>query len=107
MIDIAEDATEIRFVLEAVLTPDHPRYHAPAAGEQYCYVDGELVFGEVRSVEWLDRSFRKYKDATGTEDMGNIDSLTSSDGVYTVVGDWGKVQICTSADPEFRISESG
>ncbi|WP_246180781.1 hypothetical protein [Nocardia ninae] len=104
MTDIVERASEIKFVLEAVLTPEHPQYHPPGAGEQYCYACGDLVFSEVRRVEWVYRSFRKYKDATGTEDLGNIDSLTSSEGIYTVVGDWGRVHIHSSPDPEFRIS---
>ncbi|QBS46188.1 hypothetical protein [Nocardia sp. CS682] len=104
--DIVESASEFRFVLEAVLAPEHPHYHPPAAGDQYCYADGDLVFSEVRGVEWVDRSFQKYKDATGTMDLGNIDSLTRSDGVYTAIGDWGRVQIHSSAEPEFRISET-
>lgn len=104
--NIVESPSGIRFALEAVLTPKHPRYEAPAADEQHFYVAGELVFSEVLGVEWLERSVRKYNDATGVEDLGSIDSLTSSDGVYLMIGDWGKVQICTSADPEFRISES-
>ncbi|MFF3225007.1 hypothetical protein ACFYV7_19600 [Nocardia suismassiliense] len=105
--DIVESAREFRFVLEAVLMPEHPYYRPPVAGDQYCYADGDLVFSEVRGVEWVDRSFQKYKDATGTEDLGNIDSLTSSEGIYTVMGDWGRVRIHSSADPEFRISATG
>ncbi|MFC9432325.1 hypothetical protein [Nocardia sp. NPDC057030] len=105
VLDIVEGSAEVRFVLEAVLTPEHLRYHSPAPGEQYCYIGGELVFTEVRSVEWLDRSAQKYSDATGVEDLGNIDSLTGSEGVYSVNGDWGNIRIRSDADPEFRIGE--
>ncbi|MFE9582094.1 hypothetical protein ACFYO1_37360 [Nocardia sp. NPDC006044] len=105
VLEIVESAAEIKFVLEAVLTPEHPLYHAPAAGEQYCYVGGELVFSGVLGVEWLGRSFRKYRDDTGTEDLGNIDSLTNTGGVYSVAGDWGSVRIRSDADPEFRTSD--
>ncbi|MEU7142895.1 hypothetical protein ABZ942_25860 [Nocardia sp. NPDC046473] len=104
VIDIIESASEVKFLLEAVLTPEHSRYHSPTDGEQHCYVDGELVFTEVRSVEWLDQSLQSFKDATGNEDLGNIDSLTSSDGAYSVSGDWGRVRIRSNAEPEFRIS---
>jgi hypothetical protein len=103
VMDIVESPSELRFVLEAVLTPEHPQYHPPNVGEQYCYVDGELVFALVNHIEWIDRSFQKYKDATGTEDMGNIDSLTNADGVYSAEGDWGRVRIWSSEDPKFRI----
>ncbi len=102
VMDIVQSDSEITFVLEAVLTPEHPEYHPPIAGEQYCYTDGDLVFGEVLGIEWVDRSFRKYKDATGTEDLGNIDSLTNSEGIYSVAGDWGNVRIRTNSDPHFR-----
>ncbi len=101
VMDIVESDSGITFVLEAVLTPEHPEYHPPVAGEQYCYADGNLVFGDVLGIEWVDRSFQKYKDATGTEDMGNIDSLTNSEGVYSVIGDWGDVRIRSNSDPQF------
>lgn len=105
VLDIVETAAEIKFVLDAVLTPAHPLYHTPAAGEQYCYVGGELVFSGVLGIEWLERSVQNYRDAAGAEDLGNIDSLTSSGGVYSVNGDWGSVRIRSNAEPEFRIFE--
>lgn len=101
VVDVVEDSAELKFILEAVLTPEHPRYHEPAKNEQYCYLDGVLVFAPVARVEWLKRSFREYKDVSGTADLGNIDSLTNSDGVYSVEGDWGMVRIWSSADPQF------
>ncbi|MEV6560992.1 hypothetical protein AB0M22_35090 [Nocardia sp. NPDC051756] len=105
VLDIVERASAVKFVLEAVLMPEHSSYHEPSAGEQYCYVTGELVFSEVLGVEWLDRPVRKYKDASGAEDLGNIDSLTCSGGVYSVNVDWRNVRIRSNADPEFLISE--
>ncbi|MFI6216269.1 hypothetical protein ACIBCD_30105 [Nocardia brasiliensis] len=102
VIGIRESRSEVRFVLEAVLTPGHPCYRAPMPGEKHAYLDGELVFCDVQGVEWLDRSFQRYVDATGAEDLGNIDSLTSRDGVYSVIGDWGSVRIRSNVDPEFK-----
>ncbi|WP_433577957.1 hypothetical protein [Nocardia brasiliensis] len=101
VIDIRAGGSEVRFVLEAVLTPEHPCYRAPASGEKHAYLYGDLVFWDVQGVEWLDRSFQRYVDATGTEDLGNIDSLTNQDGVYSVIGDWGSVRIRSNVDPEF------
>ncbi|PXX66619.1 hypothetical protein DFR70_103368 [Nocardia tenerifensis] len=106
VLDIVESASEIRFVLEAVLMPEHALYRTPMTGEWYCYAEGALVFGESRDIEWLKLSFKRYKDAAGIEDWGNIDSLTDSDGVYTAVGDWGGVRIRSGTDPEFIISDS-
>jgi hypothetical protein len=99
VLDIVEHPTELRFVLEAVLTPERPQYRPPSAGEPHCHVDRELAFATVSHIKWIDRSSRKYKDATGSADMGNIDSLTDADGVYSVAGDWfgyGVVKIRSS-----------
>ncbi|AFT98855.1 hypothetical protein [Nocardia brasiliensis] len=101
VIDILESRSEVQFVLEAVLTPVHPCYRAPASGEKHAYLCGDLVFCDVQGVEWLDRSFQRYVDATGAKDLGNIDSLASRDGVYSVIGDWGSVRIRSNVDPEF------
>lgn len=107
VLDIVESASELVFVLEAVLTSSHPGYGTPAAGERYCYRDGVLVFAEVDRVEWAERSFRRSEDASGTTDLGNIDSLSSEDGVYSVEGDWGAVRIWSGFDPVFRIADQG
>ncbi|MEU2014141.1 hypothetical protein [Nocardia sp. NPDC019302] len=105
VLEVIERPTEVVFVLDAVLTPEHSMYRAPGAGEQYCYVRGDLIFENASRVEWLEKSFRKYKDASGSEDMGNIDVLTNTDGVYYLEGDWGKVRIWSADDPQFVISE--
>ncbi|WP_067819196.1 hypothetical protein [Nocardia inohanensis] len=104
VLDIVEEPGGFRFVLEAVLTPERPNYRNPISGEQYCYVEAELIFTNVSAVEWLDRSDRRSGDATGTEDLGNIDALTWADGVYSAEGDWGIVRIRSSTDPEFVVS---
>ncbi|MEU2091926.1 hypothetical protein [Nocardia beijingensis] len=104
VLEITERPAEVVFSLEAVLTPGHSMYSAPKAGEQYCYVHGDLIFVNVTRVEWLERSFRKYKDASGSEDMGNVDVLTNTDGVYYLEGDWGKVRIWSPDDPKFLVS---
>lgn len=104
VLDIVEQSGEVRFSLEAVLTPKNPKYHDPLPGEQYCYARAELVFREVSSTEWISRSFKKYTDADGEEDLGNIDVLRNSDDIYTVEGDWGKVRIRSVQAPEFNLA---
>ncbi|HET6424385.1 hypothetical protein [Nocardia aurea] len=101
VLKIVEGPTELRFFLEAVLTPGSPDYHDPKQGEQYCYQNGELIFLDVRSVKWVARSMHEYRDATGSEDLGNIDSLIERDGIYEVEGDWGRVEISSARDPQF------
>jgi hypothetical protein len=104
VLDIVERPSEIRFALEAVLTPDSPLYHEPLPGEQYCYVRGNLIFRGVTNTEWVVRSFQKYTDSDGEQDLGNIDSLTNENDIYMAEGDWGKVRIHTVQDPGFELT---
>lgn len=90
---IAESADRLSFRLDAVLTPDSPAYHAPRPGEQYCYAMASLVFPHVKGIEWLARADRHYTDATGEEDLGNIDTLEVTDDLFVAEGDWGRVRI--------------
>lgn len=90
---IAESADRLTFKLDAVLTPDSPAYHAPRTDEQYCYAMASLVFPDVKGIEWLARADRHYTDATGEEDLGNIDTLDVTDDLFVAEGDWGCVRI--------------
>ncbi|MGX1810189.1 hypothetical protein ACWIGI_31115 [Nocardia sp. NPDC055321] len=104
VLGIFELPNEVRFDLEAVLTRQHPAYHDPLPGEQYCYAKGNLVFAEVTEVQWLSRSGRQFTDATGEVDLGNIDALSNDDGVFAVEGDWGRVRIRSDSAPRFDLS---
>ncbi|WP_236573715.1 hypothetical protein [Nocardia caishijiensis] len=104
VVGIFEDSSEVRFSLEAVVRPGSPYYRDPRPGEQYCYRNGDLVFGNIRNVHWITRSPHAYRDATGTEDLGNIDCLIERNGVYDVEGDWGRVEITSARDPRFEIA---
>lgn len=90
---IAESADRLTFKLDAVLTPDSPAYRAPRPDEQYCYAMASLVFPDVKGTEWLTRADRHYTDATGEEDLGNIDTLDVTDDLFVAEGDWGCVRI--------------
>ena len=89
------------FKLDAVLTPEHPAYTSPPPDEQYCYRKGELVFDGVTAVDWLERSYRTSTDATGEEDLGNIDSLIVEGGAFHLEGDWGVAKIWCGCQPRF------
>lgn len=104
VLSIVETPGCLAFEMEAVLTPQHPAYHQPLVGEQYCYAHGDLVFSNVAKVEWVRRSNSRSIDASGDEDLGNIDRLTYTNGVYTAEGDWGEVLIHSSATPTFELS---
>jgi hypothetical protein len=106
VLDIVESAGRLTFSMLAVLTPEHPAYHDPRPGEQYCYAGGALVFSDVAHIDWLERSTQRYVDATGEIDLGNIDSLTTTDGMYEVAGDWGRVRIRCAGPPRFTMRDA-
>jgi hypothetical protein len=75
VLGISESSEQVVFRLDAVLTPAHPAYHSPRPGEQYCYANGCRVFPDVTRVVWLSRNSGHFTDASGQEDLGNIDIL--------------------------------
>lgn len=103
VLDIVEELPLVKFKIEAVLTPDHSYYRPPGPEEQYCYTMGWLVFTDVSHVEWESRNFRKYIDAEGEEDMGNIDFLRYHEDHWYAGGDWGEVRIFTTTRPRFTL----
>ena len=93
VLSVREAEGSLVFELEAVLTENHPKYKKPQEGEMHCYRKVLLRFLNVDSIEWLDRRFMAYKDASGEFDYGNIDSFVSCDGGYELTSDWGRVAI--------------
>lgn len=102
VLDITETSERVVFHLDAVLTPEYPAHHSPPPGEQYCYANGSLVFPDVTRVVWLSRNDRHYTDASGEEDLGNIDILTVDGDAVVAEGDWGAVRI-SGAQPRFEL----
>jgi hypothetical protein len=102
VLGISESSEEVVFHLDAVLTPEHPAYHPPRPGDQYCYANRSLVFPDVTRVVWLKRNINHYTDASGEEDLGNIDILTVDGDTFVAEGDWGAVRI-SGAHPRFEL----
>ena len=103
VLGIEEGTGSLRFRLDAVLTPGHPRYAAPAAGEQHCYVSAVLAFDGVAEIRWLSRSGEVAVDASGETDLGHVDSLVHDGDRFSIEGDWGAVEVHAAAPPGFRI----
>jgi hypothetical protein len=102
VLNIFETPAQLAFELDAVLTPDSPAYHPPRQGEQYYYENGRVVFPEATQIEWLRRSDRRFTDAAGDSDLGNIDILDLDGDAFVVEGDWGRVRI-VAAQPRFEL----
>ena len=73
------------FIVEAVLTENHPLYTPPESDEQYCYKKGKIVFQGLKCVKWINRNEAPFTDAFGEEDYGNIDVFELSNDKYVSV----------------------
>jgi hypothetical protein len=100
--EIVERPGELRFRLEAVLTESHPAYRPPNPGEQYRYALGWLVIPATRVV-WADRTDRRYTDASGDVDLGNIDFLVREPDHWRLGGDWGVVRTYPATEPRLDL----
>lgn len=81
------------FRLDAVLTPDHPRYQPPAPGEQHCYRRARLSVASSKRSTLHRSDAPPATDASGEVDFGNIDVFTlvdwDGDIAWEMSGDWG------------------
>lgn len=104
VLEILEEPATLRFRLDAVLTPTHPRYQPPAAGEQHCYAGAWLTFDQVRERQWLQRSTLIFTDANGEQDLGNIDQMTRDGDWWDLGGDWGRLRVRTASTPVLTLA---
>jgi hypothetical protein len=103
---IDETPSALSFKLDVVLTPGHPLYHGPRPGEQHCYADATLTIADAAKIEWVTRSPQTYRDATGEEDLGNIDSFQQIDDHFEITGDWGHVRVYSTAAPQLTFTSA-
>lgn len=90
---INESSEEIIFLMEFVLTKEHPEYSIPSEGEQYCYRKGKLSFKCCKKIKWSEKSLNQFFDKNKEVDLGNIDSFSVDEDVNFLEGDWGEVEI--------------
>lgn len=92
VLEVVERPSELAFRMEFVLREGHPRYRSPADTHQYCYAHGVLKFEGTTDVKWSDRRDVTSFDATGEQDLGNIDLLYRENGGFVASGEWGQVR---------------
>lgn len=85
--------TSVRFALDLVLTPEHPRYADPVPGEQYCFRRGHIDFVGVRRLLWTAQGAPPARDASGELDYGNIDLFNLTETGYELEGAWGRMEL--------------
>lgn len=81
------------FLVEIVLTKNHPMYSKPTPKEHYCYKKGIISFPKIENIVWVEVNMFPSIDANNEVDFGNIDSFFYEDGFYNISGDWGEMKI--------------
>ena len=102
VLDVEARPGVVRFVVDFVLTDQHPDYRPPPPDETYCFRRGELVFSGVRDVAWSGQGTPPAHDASSEIDYGSIDSLRWEPSRYELEGDWGRMEI-TAAGVHVRL----
>lgn len=95
MLEVAPSREGLALRLEAVLTPDHPLYEAPASGEQNCYRNAWLEVHSAEPIEVELSGARPAVDASRTEDLGNVDRFAVDErvGLLVLEGGWGSATV--------------
>lgn len=102
VLDIQISNTSAQFLLDLVITKNHPKYKHPSPKEQYCYKKSWLQFNQLKEFNWIKKIMYPYRDANEEIDYGNIDALIFLNEKYNLYGDWGEIEII-SAPPIVEI----
>ena len=92
---IEESKDELAFLLDLVLTEEHPLYSEPKYDEQYCYKKARLIFKKCEAINWIEKTNNLFSDNSGEIDLGNIDSFEKDGKENHLEGDWGEVILVT------------
>ncbi|WP_126975483.1 hypothetical protein [Frigidibacter oleivorans] len=83
--------------VELALLMGHPKYSPPAADERHCYKMGEIRFAAPREVCLSVKRWAVFFDASEEADLGNIDAFVWLNERHFLEGDWGKLDLRSSA----------
>ena len=102
VLDVAPSDHRLSFRIEAALTPEHPRYEPPRAGEQHCYRAGCLSLGSETPMDIRLSGNSPAFDANGEPDFGHVDVfvLNATENRWELEGDWGQA---SARDPEVSL----
>ncbi len=93
VLNIKAETNYVEFLLEVVLTENHPLYLPPCNQEQYCYKKAKLRFFNATEITWIEKTNVFFTDANNEIDYGNIDEFFKEENYFYLSGDWGKLRI--------------
>lgn len=95
VLDVVATERGVAFRLDAVLTPDHPRYQQPAPGEHHCYRRATLTLASTKRSLLTRSDVPGATDASGELDFGSIDVFRAvkweGEDAWEMSGDWGEL----------------
>lgn len=103
VLDIEARPGGLLFRLDLFLDPGHPDFGPPRGDDRACFRPALLSFDEVRSLTWTGQGTPPARDANGEIDYGAIDEFTWTAGEFTLVGDWGRIQVNSPRGPRLDI----
>ncbi|MGW1712891.1 hypothetical protein [Streptomyces sp. NPDC002156] len=105
VLDIAVHPGVLTLKLDLLLLPRHLEYRAPLPGERACFRQARVIFSSVRDLHWAGQSVIKPAiDASGSADFGSVDSMSSLNDGYKILGDWGEINLQSDA-PSLSIDQ--
>lgn len=93
VLDVTTHPALVEFRMEYFLLPEHAEYLTPGPDEYFHPRKGWLRFQQVSELEWKQQGAPPARDASGSYDYGNIDSLLWSGSEYRLEGSWGQMRI--------------
>ncbi|WP_157968698.1 hypothetical protein [Streptomyces geranii] len=98
VLDIVVRPGVLTLELDLLLLPGHLGYLPPLPGERACFRGARVVFSSVCDLHWAGLGvIRPAVDASGSADFGSVDSLSSLDDGYKILGDWGEIILRSDA----------
>lgn len=94
---------ELVLRLDLLLEPGHPDFGPPLGSDRACFRPALLCFDAVRGLTWTGQGSPPARDTSGEIDYGAIDEFTWTAGEFTLVGDWGRIQVDSSHVPTLAI----
>ncbi|MEO0837130.1 MAG: hypothetical protein AAFY16_14460, partial [Cyanobacteria bacterium J06642_3] len=73
VLSIKPDSSSVEFLVETVLTENHPHYSLPKPNEQFCYQNFYLTFSDAKEIMWLTKNETFIIGANNEIDYGNIE----------------------------------
>lgn len=102
MLAISVSPTRVQFLIDAAVTPSHPRFRRRERGEHFDFRRITLDFADVRLVAWRGQGSAALRTLG---ELGHIDSFVWLGNEFRLEGLWGRMVIVGN-DPRVRFEKS-